>query len=420
MTHEIESKKKYEVNLKLIIWETILTSVGAGFSVPVMTVFWNSIGMDQKAIGFVQMMFTIVMVMLDIPMGYIADRFNRKILNVVGDVGVAVSFVIYAVSQNMYMAILSECLLGIFMAMTNGVDQSFIKYNCNMIDPSGNLFKKKNTKIFTARYIALLIVVILGGLMAEFSLRLTLVASFVPYFAGGIIASRIKDFDSKVEVKHKNPLKDMVTNVRDILKDTKVKTYMMSYILAKEVTHAQIWMFTPLLMMVGVPIQIVSAGWIVNYAMQTVGSKVSEKTTFLKNKNKFAIPMMMEFLWMIILGCNTNIVTVWLFALNGFIHGYLEGSMIVPLQESTKDEIQTSVLSIASTGARLLYVPLVYIINYLANKQLQLGLIGVVIIFLPMSVYAYIKLRREEKVGDKKLLASAISEEYKLAENGEK
>lgn len=72
----------YKSNLKLTLIESVLTSIGAGFSVPIMTVFWNSIGMNQTDIGFVQMIFTIVLVFLDIPMGYIADKTNRKVLNI--------------------------------------------------------------------------------------------------------------------------------------------------------------------------------------------------------------------------------------------------------------------------------------------------------------------------------------------------
>ena len=86
----------YQKNLNLTIIETILTSIGVGFSVPIINLFWNSIGMNQTDIGFTQMIFTIVIVCLDIPMGYLADRFNRKILNIIGDIGVSLTFIYYA------------------------------------------------------------------------------------------------------------------------------------------------------------------------------------------------------------------------------------------------------------------------------------------------------------------------------------
>lgn len=395
--NEIISSKVYKLNLTKIVLETVLSSIGAAFCVPIITVFWNSIGMDQKAIGFVQMVFTISIFCLDIPMGYIADRFNRKMLNVIGDIGVAVAFFFYAFAQNIYMALISECLLGLFMAMTNGVDQSFIKYNCDKIDETGNLFKKVNIKVYTARYIALFVATILGGFIAKFSLRLCIAASFLPYFIGGIIGIGIKDFNGKLEVKHKNPIKDMLHSIKEIVKERKTRTFLISYMLGKEITHAQIWVFTPLLMMCNVPIEIVSIGWAINYLMQIIGSKLSEKMIHYKPTKKFAIPIVIEFVWMIILIINTNIVTVWLFALNGFVHGMVEGNMATSLQESAKDEIQTSVMSVASTGARILYIPLVYVINYLGEIKLQLALVGVCILFFPLCFISFIKLRKSEK-----------------------
>lgn len=392
------NEKMYKKNLIKIILETILTSIGAGFSVATITIFWNSIGMDQKAIGFVQMAFTIVICCLDIPMGYLADRCNRKLLNIIGDIGAAGAFVFYAFAQNIYMALIAECLLGLFMAMTNGVDQSFIKFNCDKIDSTGKLFKKLNIKIHTARYIALLIVTALGGIIAKYNIRLSIGISFLPYFLGGLIALGIKDYNEKMVVKHKNPLKDMIYAIKEIIKEKESRIYLISYILGKEITHSQIWVFTPLLIMVGVPIEIVSIGWILNYAMQIIGSKFSEKMINMKTSKKFAIPIIIEIVWMIILVINTNVVTVWLFALNGFVHGLIEGNLVTSLQENTKNEIQTSVMSVASTGARLLYIPLVYVINYLGNIKLEFALLGVCIIFIPVCLITFIKLKNIEKL----------------------
>ena len=63
---------------------------------------------------------------------------------------------------------------------------------------------------------------------------------------------------------------------------------------------------------------------------------------------------------------NTNIFTIWVFVLNGLVQGLVSGSIVTPLQEKTKEEYQASVISIASTGARLLYIPLVFIIYHSA------------------------------------------------------
>ena len=394
----------YKKNLNIIIAENVLTSIGIGFSAAIITVFWNSIGMNQADIGFVQMIYTIVVLSFDIPMSYIADRFNRKILNIIGDIGVAFVFIMYSLSNSMFMVIVSESLLAIFTASTNGVDNSFIKYNCDRLDSSGNLLKKVNAKVNTLRCIALLITVVLGGFISKYSLRLTIGISFLPYFIGGILAFKIKDFNEKFEMENKNPLKNMASYIRQIMENKKTRLYLITYILGKEITHTQVFLFTPLLLMCGVPIELVSIGWVLNQFMQIIGSKIAEKTTYLKTSQKFAIPILIEATWIIILIVKTNIITVWLFALNGLVHGIVQGSLITPLQQSAKLEVQTGVMSVASTGAKLLYMPLIYFINYLANFKLIYGLIGVISIFMPLCIIAFLRVIKLEKEQSIKLL----------------
>jgi len=393
---KMEQKNIYRKNLKLTIIETILTSIGAGFSVPIINLFWNSIGMNQVDIGFTQMIFTIVLVSLDIPMGYLADRFNRKLLNIIGDIGVALTFTFYALARNMYMAILAECLLGIFIAMTNGVDQSFIKYNADKIDSSGKLFKKVNTQIHTWRYISSFTVMLIGGLISKYSLRMTVMMSFLPYLIGGIIAFFIKDFAKKAEKQHKNLFKDMFINTKKILANAKTRVYVFAYIVGKEITHPHIWIFTPLMIIAGVPIEIVSLGWILSEIFKILGAKLSEKIINVKTSFKFIMSVGITFLWMIVLIMKVNIFTIWIFVLNGLVQGIISASIITPLQESVEEEYQASVISIASTGARLFYIPLVYIINYLGNIELQLALIGMIVIFTPISFSIYRKLEKCE------------------------
>jgi len=393
----MKEKNTYQRNLNLTILETILTSIGCGFSVPIMNVFWNSIGMNQTDIGFTQMMFTIFLVCLDIPMGYFADRFNRKILNILGDIGCAFTFLYYMIAQNIYMAIIAECLLGIFIAMTNGVDQSFIKYNADKIDPSGRLFKKVNSRVYTLRYIATFLVMLIGGIIAKYNLRLTIGISFLPYLFGGIFAIFIKDYAKKTEKKHHNILKDMYGNTKEILKNKNSRIYILAYMVGKEITHPHIWIFTPLMMMVGVPIEIVSIGWILSQIFIIIGSKIAEKLISIKTSIKFILSFGITILWMSVLIINANIFTIWIFVLNGLVQGLISASLVTPLQESAKEENQTSVISIASTGARLLYIPLVYIINYLGNKTPQLTFVGMIAIFTPLCLYSYFKLRKCEK-----------------------
>lgn len=387
----------YRKNLRLIEVESILSSIGVGFAVSIMTVFWNSVGMDQTDIGLAQMLFTISMLLFDYPLGYIADRFNRKVLNILGDFGTAFSFLLYATAQNMGMVVLSECLLGFFMAMTNGVDQAFIKHNAEKIDPSGELFKKLNIKVEVARYLALFTTTALGGLIAKYSIRLAISASFIPYFVSGILALFIHDSNIKMKKKSDNFFHDMLLSMKSILSRKKTRVLLLSSVSSNEVTHVQIWVFTPLLLLVGVPIEIVSLGWVLNFLMQTMGGSVAKKMIHLKVSTMYNIPMLIEFAWMIVLIFRVDVITVWLFALNGFVHGMVQANMRTVLQESVDDEAQTSIMSISSTFGRILYMVLVYIGNYFGNIKLTYCLIVVCVVFIPLYLVNLVSLKKIER-----------------------
>ena len=391
------AKGPYFSNLRKIFLETILSSAGAGFSIATINIFWNSIGMNQEDIGFVQMIFTIVIGVLDIPMGYVADRFNKKILNIGGDIGVAFTFILYAFSQNIYMTILSESLLGVFTSMTSGVDQSFLKANCDKIDSGGSLFKEVNVQLYTAKYTLLLSMAFVGGFIAKYSIRLCIGISFVPYILAGLVAIFIKDYTIRYECIHKSPIKDMIYMLKTIILDKNIRIYLLSYIFSREITHSQIWVFTPLLLMCKIKIEYLSLGWILSYFMQIIGGMLAQKFIHLKTSKKFILPILLEITWMMVLVINTNIVTVWLFALNGLVQGLLGSNMMTALQESAKNEIQTSLISVASTGSRIIYIPLVYIINYLGNIKLEFSFLGVIFIFAPICLVIYSKLKKAEK-----------------------
>ena len=397
-THKAETGTQiYQRNLKRIIVEMVLTSIGAGFSVSTITVFWNSIGMDQAKIGFVQTIYTLVVLALDLPMGYVADRFNRKLLNIIGDIGLAIAFVYYAFSNSMYTVLIAESLLAVFSAMTSGVDRSFLKGTAKRINPSEEYFDKVSKDYFILKYSTMFAVILMGGFISKISLRLAIGASFIPYFIGGIIAFSIVDYTDKAEVKASNPFKDFKINFKKLMKTPKIRLYMFSYIIGKEITHAQIWVFTPLLEQCGVPREFACIGWMLNHLMQLVGLAISKKMSKFKMSKKFIWPVVIEFTWMVALICHTSIITVWVFALNGLVCGLVDGNLLTPLQEETEDEIQTQVMSITSTGGRLLYSPMVFIANYLGKIKLELALLWVFVVFLPICLINYFKLKHLEK-----------------------
>ena len=126
-------------NVKLVMLELALT---AGLlSMSIMTSFFYSIGLTQLEVSKTQIIFTMIMMVLNVPMGWVADRFSRKFANVIGDFGVAVTFIGYAFANDFWSVVICESLLGCFMALSQGVDHGLRKHFCNQLDSGGGFLQ---------------------------------------------------------------------------------------------------------------------------------------------------------------------------------------------------------------------------------------------------------------------------------------
>ena len=97
-------------NLRLVMAES---SVTAGLlAIPIMTPFFNSIGLTHEQIAETQMIFTVIMLLLNLPMGYLTDRISRKWANVIGDFAQAFILLAYSYVGSFWGAVTCECLLG--------------------------------------------------------------------------------------------------------------------------------------------------------------------------------------------------------------------------------------------------------------------------------------------------------------------
>ena len=63
-------------NLRLVMAESSITAGLLAMSV--LTPFFNSIGLNQTQISETQMMFMVITILFNLPLGYIADRFSAE------------------------------------------------------------------------------------------------------------------------------------------------------------------------------------------------------------------------------------------------------------------------------------------------------------------------------------------------------
>jgi len=358
-----------------------------------MTVFWNRIGMNQFMIGVSQMMCAVTLFLFDVPMGYFADRFSRKALNVIGDIGIMGAFIFYAFAENFWMVVVGEILCGLFLAMSGGVDRAFLKIYSDKIDSSGELFKRKMAHLTVWQIISMCLAILIGMFISKYDIRLTLLAVAVPFLAAAILALLIKDIGEKIVAMHTNHLKDMIITFKYVVKNTEMKWLIYSYAIGFEVTHPIIWALTPLLVKVGVPVWLVGIGWLLWYGLAPLGALFAKKTMHLNTSTQIFIPFAIVTLASLPVIMLPNLITIWLFPLSGMAFGLVNIYIMPKIQQKTEEKYQATIVSIALSSSRLIYIPIVLITNYFGNTNPQYILLATLLIFAPLTLLAWIKLR---------------------------
>jgi MFS family permease len=99
---------------------------GVALWVPVEKLFMAELGFTPQAVGLMAAAYAGIVPMLEIPSGILADRWSRRGVLLVGNVGMLLSVLIGAVSVNVITYIAAALLLGVYFAMRSGTFEAIV------------------------------------------------------------------------------------------------------------------------------------------------------------------------------------------------------------------------------------------------------------------------------------------------------
>lgn len=375
----------------------ILTSTMAAMTI--MVPFYYSIGMNQAQIGLSQALFTIPLLALNVPTGWLADRFNRKYCNAIGDAIAAGGLLYYAFAQNLFDVIVAECIMGIGLALTQGVDGALLRAYTQALGFSDAGLQKQTASINSLRPIAQIVALLVGGYVGSYEPRLAILLSVVPYAAGAILSLFLKEAGERLVSKHRNPFRDMVWLVTDSVGyNPRLRWLIIAHAVGREITHPMIWAFTPLLLLAGVAAPIVAVGWVLNSLAVALGARLAKRWALtLTEWQRFLLPILVVCVALAIMTIHLSLATIWLYASMGLAQGWMSAVTTPMIQVHTADDRQATVLSVAGSAAQLLYIPLVVGINAIGVIDIRFTMIATILIFLPFALLTAKKIARYEQ-----------------------
>ncbi len=203
-----------EPNLRANIVKLYLIKISKWFMLfmPIIVLFFQNNGLKMQDIFVLQAIYSVVIVILEIPSGYLADVLGRKTTMIIGSILGFCGFVIYSLSYDFWGFLGAEVTMGIGTSLVSGADSAML-YDTLKAGNQKEKYLKFEGKMVSIGNAAEGVAGILGGLLAEISLRTPFYAQTGVAFIGIPAALMLIEPIRQEKIKKMN-FKDILQIVR--------------------------------------------------------------------------------------------------------------------------------------------------------------------------------------------------------------
>jgi len=387
--------KKLKVSFFLLQFETVITSLV--ITMPVINLLFNDIGMTQLQVGISQAVFMAVALLFDVPTGWLADRYSRRIVNMSGDLLAGIGFVLYASANSFETVLVSEIIIAIGMAATNGADVGLLKSYSQKL---GLNYTNINARLSALKPIAMVVGMLFAGWLGTGSIRWPFLVSAGLFFVGFVVSVFIVEVGER-RISDNHPIRDMINIGKFTFSGhEKLRWRVLTSVFTSNLTHTAAFILAPIFLAAGYSPEVLGMVWAVVWVANSVGALLARKYhKSLSVIHQVAIPAIAVFVSYMILGLSINEITVWTFIIFNLVFGWYSAIIGPLIQQSSPNDIQSTVISFSSVVRRLLYIPLVIIINGLASIELKYAMLGSFVIYGVFFYLIIINLARTERGG---------------------
>ncbi|MCP4313260.1 MAG: MFS transporter [Bacteroidetes bacterium] len=354
---------------------------------PIVVPFYESNGLSMKDIMVLQAIYSIAIVILEIPSGYLADVIGRRKTLILGAVFGTFGFATYSFSYGFMGFLIAEIILGIGQSCISGADSAML-YDSLLERGEEKKYSRYEGRIISLGNIAEAVAGIIGGLLAGITLR-------APYIAQAFVAFiALPAAITLVEPSRKIPLikagiMEIIQIARFALFENRLlrRNILFSAIIGTS-TLTMAWFAQPFFEFAGIEIKWYGLLWttlnltvaITSYTAHRLESKLGQRWSILI----IAITIPLGYLALGRFHLSTGLIILYLFYL---VRGYATPVLKDYINRVTESHIRATVLSVRNFIIRLLFAftgPLLGWIKDLYSLPQALTLAGA--IFLVLSI----------------------------------
>lgn len=416
MNPTIPSQPALNRSIALLKLEGALTNTI--MTMPVITLFWQiTLGMGWGQIVALQLVFMVVMIVANIPTGYLADRISPRKANMIGDIIAATGWLLYAISPNFPMAVIAEIVLGLGMATSSDADKSLLKWYSQRLSPSkgaaADVYDHHQGQQQLAVLAAGIPSMLIGGWLGLEGARLSMILSAFFTLIGATLVNFMVETGPLRSNGHavltgawqftKHAWLDMGGIINYALKTPRLAWSLVAQAVGSELTHSSIWLITPMLIATGAPASLIGTVWALQLALSFAGNllptlpPINRWYANARPHSKFRAGAILVFSAMLAFAINVNAATVWCFGLMAIARGWF-GRVSNPIvMADTPESMRSTVGSLGSTMYRLLYIAPMLLLWQTADQSYEVVYLWQLVLFLPLSVAVYYGLNKTHR-----------------------
>jgi len=324
-------------------------------SMPIIVLFFQENKLSMQDIFTLKAIYSISVIVLEIPSGYFADLMGRKFTLIIGSILGCAGFIIYSISGDFNGFLIAEIILGIGQSFISGSD-SALMYDTLKATGKQDQFMKQEGRLISTGNFAEAAAGLLGGLLASISLRTPFICQI--FIAATAIPASFMLIEPITNIKkQKASLKHIVDIVQDSLiinKELRWNIVFSSIIGCSSLTLA--WFIQPYFKQFDLQVTLIGALWTALNTTVGIVALFAYKIENLLGKTKTSI--------IILIGISINIfligiiesswAIIFLFIFYG-IRGIATPILKEYINRITNSEVRATVLSLRNFIIRICF-----------------------------------------------------------------
>ena len=364
---------------------------------PIVVPFYEENGLSLHQIMVLKAIYSVSIVIFEIPSGYFADILGRKNTLISGAFLGTAGFVIYSFTGSFTGFIIAELILGAGQSMISGADSAILYDTLNERKLSKEYVKYEGRTISIGNF-AESIAGLLGGLLAIVSLR-------YPYYAQSVVAffaipASLTLYEPARIIKDSKPAFGHIFKIvrYALIDNKKLRSNILYSSVIGTCTLTMAWFVQPVFGSAGINISYYGLLWTgLNVLVGLTALKAySVEQALGKKTTLFLISLLMPLGFVFAGLTNQSVYSLIIIALFYLIRGVATPVLKDYINRDTDSDKRATVLSLRSFILRMMFAALAPLMGWVSdNFSLSYALSGAGVIFLLATIPLYLNYLRK-------------------------